>query len=173
MNRMRRLAVVVASAAMTVGGLAALPAAAQPTAAAAQPGAVRHASGPAGPVSNTFGRYKVIVQTGDETWAGTNATIKIKVYGFAATSPGYVNMDNDFDNFEPGVTDIFGPFTNWPDLGGVDFIGVDKFADGSDWQLDHVSIQDTLRNVQYECVVPTKADGYFPDGAATIWFDCP
>jgi hypothetical protein len=165
-----------ACAAVAIVGLAAGPASAVP-AAAGSAATAGHTAAPSGPVTNAVKRYTVITRTGDETWAGTNATVRIKVYGFADTSPGYVNMDNNFDNFEPGVTDTFGPFS-WNDLGGVDFVGVFKGNNGSDWHLMYVDVYDSLSNVTYHC--PTSTDpsqGFFPDrtdpDGLTIWFDCP
>lgn len=175
LRRFTALAAAVCAAGAMVG-LAAGSAAAEPTKHASAATAL-HASGPTGPVSNAVKRYQIITRTGDETWAGTDATVRIKVYGFANTSPGYVNMDNDANNFESGVTDTFGPFS-WNDLGGVDFIGVFKGNNGSDWRLLYVDVYDTLSNVTYHC--PTSTDtsqGFYPDrtdpDGLTIWFDCP
>jgi PLAT/LH2 domain len=175
LRRFTALAAAVCAAGAMIG-LAAGPAAAtQPAAPSAA--TARHVSGPTGPISNAVKRYYVITRTGDETWAGTDATVRIKVYGFANDSGGYINMDNEVNNFEPGETDTFGPFS-WNDLGGVDFIGVHKDNNGSDWRLLYADVYDSLSNVIYHC--PTDTDpslGFFPDqtdpSGLTIWYDCP
>jgi hypothetical protein len=169
-------AAVTTASATAVIGLTALPAAAQPTTQASAATAPR-ASGPTAVVTKFVKRYHIITRTADEFWAGTDATVRIKVYGFAATSPGYVNLDNSDDNFEAGHTDVFGPFS-WDDLGGVDFIGVFKGNNGSDWHLSYVDVYDQLNNVTSHC--PTSTDpsnGYYPSSSPgkglTQWFDCP
>jgi hypothetical protein len=112
--------------------------------------------------------YLVLVRTADIPDAGTDATIRIKVYGTLNESPGYVNLDNAADNFEQNQNDIFGPFS-WFDIGVPDFIGVFKDSNGSEWYAEWADIYSYATGRWYHCPM----DAYYPDGATTMWFDCP
>jgi PLAT/LH2 domain len=151
-RHLSRIATAMATIAAIIG-LAALPAAQPP--ASDRSTAAAAAAVKAAPVTQAVRRYQIITQTAWDSWAGTDATVRIKVYGFAAESPGYVNLDNSDDNFEPGKTDVFDNF-QWNDLGGVDFIGVYKGNNGSDWKLLYVDVRDTITGITYHC--PTNTD---------------
>ncbi|WP_405097459.1 PLAT/LH2 domain-containing protein [Micromonospora sp. NBC_01412] len=49
---------------------------------------------------NAVQKYTIFVHTANIDGAGTDATVRMKVYGTLAESPGYVNLDNSADNFE-------------------------------------------------------------------------
>lgn len=112
-------------------------------------------------------RYTIVVRTSDTDDAGTDATIRMKVYGTLRDSPGYVNLDNDADNFERGKTDTFGPFF-WFDIGRPDFIGVYKGSNGSEWAPQYATII-PKGGPSYDCPMSE----YYGDGEETRWFDCP
>jgi len=111
--------------------------------------------------------YRIIVHTANIPNAGTDATIKMMVYGTLNTSPGYVNLDNKvYDDFEQNATDNFGPFS-WFDIGRPDFIGVFKDSNGDEWYPDYARV--LANGTWYLCPM----NDYYYDGAETKWFDCP
>ncbi|MFG1917353.1 PLAT/LH2 domain-containing protein [Micromonospora sp. NPDC048898] len=118
--------------------------------------------------TNAVQQYTIFVHTANINGAGTDATVKMKVYGTVAESPGYVNLDNSADNFERNSNDYFGPFS-WFDIGRPDFIGVYKGSNGSEWYPEHAQIYAHATGTWYTC--PMNA--YYGDGEETRWFDCP
>ncbi|GAB2932887.1 hypothetical protein GCM10027280_20770 [Micromonospora polyrhachis] len=136
------------------------------TAASAAPAATDTKSGGVG--VNAVTRYWIFVHTADIANAGTDATVRMKVYGTAAESPGYVNLDNSADNFERNSNDMFGPFS-WFDIGRPDFIGVYKGSNGSEWYPEYAQVYSEGTGTWYHC--PMNA--YYGDGEETRWFDCP
>jgi hypothetical protein len=117
---------------------------------------------------NAVTRYWILVRTADIEDAGTDATIRMKVYGTINESPGYVNLDNAIDNFERNQNDIFGPFS-WFDVGRPDFIGVYKGSNGSEWYAEYAAVFSEGTGLWYDCPM----DAYYGDGEETRWFDCP
>ncbi|MFG1836992.1 PLAT/LH2 domain-containing protein [Micromonospora sp. NPDC049175] len=117
---------------------------------------------------NAVQRYTIFVHTANINGAGTDATVKMKVYGTLAESPGYVNLDNSADNFERNSNDYFGPFS-WFDIGRPDFIGVYKGSNGSEWYPEYAQVYAHATGTWYNC--PMNA--YYGDGEETRWFDCP
>lgn len=113
-------------------------------------------------------RYWIYFRTADIPNAGTDATVRTKVYGTIAESPGYINLDNSEDNFERNKNDRFGPFS-WFDIGDVDFIGVYKGSNGSEWYPEYAQVYSESTARWYFC--PMNA--YYGDGEETRWFDCP
>jgi len=115
--------------------------------------------------------YRIQVHTANFSNAGTDATIKMKVYGTLRDSPEYINLDNADNNFEPGRTDIFGDFI-WFDIGKPEMIGVHKYGDGSDWFPEEATIfvfNELIGRLDaYHC--PMSAN--FGSGDSTQWFDC-
>ncbi|MEV4630411.1 PLAT/LH2 domain-containing protein [Micromonospora sp. NPDC049523] len=117
---------------------------------------------------NAVTRYWIFVHTANIQDAGTDATVRMKVYGTLAESPGYVNLDNSVDNFERNSNDTFGPFS-WFDIGRPDFIGVYKGSNGSEWYPEYAMVYSEATRIWYQC--PMNA--YYGDGEETRWFDCP
>ncbi len=114
-------------------------------------------------------RYDIYVQTSNIYAAGTDATVSIKVYGTLRESPGYVGLDNPgVDDLEQGHLDRFGPFY-WFDIGDVDFIGLYKGGNGSEWYPSYVAIYSWGTGRYYYCPVAH----YYGDGEELVWFDCP
>ncbi|MGW0435035.1 PLAT/LH2 domain-containing protein [Micromonospora sp. NPDC003197] len=136
------------------------------TAASAAPAATDTKSGDVG--VNAVVRYWIFVHTANIPDAGTDATVRMKVYGDLAESPGYVNLDNSADNFERNSNDMFGPFS-WFDIGRPDFIGVYKGSNGSEWYPEYAQVYSEATGTWYHC--PMNA--YYGDGEETRWFDCP
>ncbi|NBE83492.1 PLAT/LH2 domain-containing protein [Micromonospora rubida] len=118
--------------------------------------------------TNAVEQYRIFVHTANIDGAGTDATVRMKVYGTLAESPGYINLDNAADNFERNSNDYFGPFS-WYDIGRPDFIGVYKGSNGSEWYPEYAQIYAYATNTWYNC--PMNA--YYGDGEETRWFDCP
>ena len=124
----------------------------------------------AAPAPLVQSRFNVYVQTGIQSYAGTDATIHLKVFGCDNTSSPYVNLDNSEDNFETGKFDRFGPFY-W-DLNGVCQISLVKYANGSDWQMVYTDIYDTVTGQMYRCQPVSVSDGYFSSGRVAKYFGC-
>ncbi|WP_405109517.1 PLAT/LH2 domain-containing protein [Micromonospora sp. NBC_01405] len=122
----------------------------------------------AGIGTNAVQNYTIFVHTANIDGAGTDATVRMKVYGTLAESPGYVNLDNSADNFERNSNDYFGPFS-WYDIGRPDFIGVYKGSNGSEWYPEYAQVYAHATGTWYHC--PMNA--YYGDGEETRWFDCP
>ncbi len=117
---------------------------------------------------NAVQQYYIYVKTADIYAAGTDATVRMKVYGTVSTSPGYVQLDNPgIDDLEQGHFDRFGPFS-WFDIGNVDFIGISKGSNGSEWYPEYAYITSSNAPTAF-CPI----NYYFGDGAETQWFDCP
>lgn len=112
--------------------------------------------------------YVIFVHTANIQYADTDATVKMKVYGTTNSSPGYVNLDNEADNFEQNSNDYFGPFA-WFDIGRPDFIGVFKDSNGSEWYAEYAEVWSEITQQWYYCPM----NYYFGNGAETQWFDCP
>ena len=155
--RIRMPLVVTGALAMIMGVLA------TGTAASAAPAVTQDNVGVA-----AVKQYAITVHTANIPNAGTDATVQMKVYGTLNTSPGYVNLDNDEENFERNKTDRFSPFF-WFDIGRPDYIGVYKGSNGSEWYPEYAVVHDLTTGAAYFC--PMNA--YYGDGADTQWFDCP
>lgn len=115
-------------------------------------------------------RFMVYSQTGIQSYAGTDATVHLKVGGCDGTQSPWVNLDNSEDNFESGKFDRFGPFI-W-NLNGVCGISLVKYANGSDWQMVYTDIYDTVTGQMYRCAALSASDGYFGSGRVGKSFDC-
>jgi lipoxygenase homology domain-containing protein 1 len=83
--------------------------------------------------------YRVVVQTGTASGAGTDADVYMTMYGADAVSREIL-LDNDRDNFENGQTDTFRLETR--DLGDLTAVRVrhDNSGSGPGWFLDNVRV---------------------------------
>jgi len=115
-------------------------------------------------------RFTVYVLTGNQSYAGTDATVHLKVYGCDGTFADWVNLDNSQNNFEVGKFDSFGSF-NW-DLNGVCTITLAKYANGSDWQMVYTNIYDEVTGQTWHCPALNASDGYFGSGRVHKSFAC-
>jgi len=93
--------------------------------------------------------YKISVTTGDEKGAGTDANVKICLFGQKADT-GIRSLDSDKDDFERGNTDHF--FIESEDIGPLEKIklGLEgkellSIMNTADWQCARVVIEDPKR----------------------------
>jgi hypothetical protein len=84
-------------------------------------------------------RYDVRVHTGTPWGAGTDGDVWLYLVGDNG-SFGWVQLDNDSDNFERNNTDYF--TLTLPDLGNLTQAYVFFSGTGSDWYLDWVKVND-------------------------------
>jgi hypothetical protein len=98
--------------------------------------------------TQAIGTYRIDVQTGDLDGAGTDARVRITVFGSAGQSPG-TTLDNGDDNFERGKLDHFGPY-KWVDIGTPDYIMLGK-GQGSNWYPAFVTIYVEHLNQLFVC----------------------
>jgi hypothetical protein len=98
--------------------------------------------------TQSIGTYGVHVKTGDIDGAGTDARVRLTVFGTDGQSPG-TTLDNGEDNFERGKLDRFGPY-KWVNFGAVDYISLGK-GQGSDWYVEYVEIDAEHEGHVYMC----------------------
>jgi hypothetical protein len=96
--------------------------------------------------------YTVSVTTGDARGAGTDANVKINIFGTNADS-GEQNLEGGAEDFERGNTDTF--TLTLPDLGKITKVRItqDGTGLGSAWLLESVKIHDhqTQLDIDFVC----------------------
>lgn len=93
--------------------------------------------------------YTVDVQTGTVDNAGTNADIRLTIYGPNGDSGRQLLDDDDDNNFEQGDKDTF--FLSLANLGSLTKIHIESDGSGvaSGWYLSSVKITDPTTNTWY------------------------
>ena len=98
--------------------------------------------------------YRITVKTGDKFGAGTDANIFLTIVGSRGTTGEHKLNDLISGNaFERDQTDhcTLKGLTDVGELAGVT-VRSDDFGPGSDWLLDHITIQPANRPaVQFDC----------------------
>jgi hypothetical protein len=83
--------------------------------------------------------YRVTVQTGNVTGAGTDANVYVRLVGARATSRA-IELDSEIDNFERNTYNVF--TLTLPDLGTINRICMwrNDAGLGDEWNLTAVSV---------------------------------
>jgi len=94
--------------------------------------------------------YNVSVYTGNESYAGTDANVYIKIYGETEESD-ITWLRNGMDNFEKGAIDVFD--IKIEDVGEPKkiLIGHDDSGSKSGWFLDKVIIRTSGKEYLFDC----------------------
>jgi len=108
--------------------------------------------------------YKVLVLTGTVNGAGTDANVKVGLYGAEGHSGPWILNDRLRDNFEQGSMDTFDLQAAW--LGELQSIkiGHDGKWSNSAWFLDSVFVRDELNGGEWQFDCKDWLDRTLSDG---------